>query len=224
MAVELREVTLEATYRRVLEGASARLAPGRVHAITGRVGCGKSVLMGCLAGLLAPRAGEVRCLGLPASSRELVRRTGLLLEQEEPYPRETVRRYLSRHAERLGLAWRPLRDAARDLVGALAPYAIWPRSLRHLSYGERRAAAIVRALLGSPDLILLDEPLACLDPAARRHLTAVLCERAAAGATVVVATHCPEPLEAAGATLWRLESDRLEPVRSGGAPGPEAAP
>ncbi len=207
MAVELDHLTLAAGGRPLLDGVTLRLAAGGVHGIAGRIGSGKSALIACLAGLLRPTGGTVHTLDAPPNARPLSGRVGILLQEEEPYPKQRVSDYLKGYAKTIGLSGSSPLTAAADQVRDLSPTPLWSTRLDRLSPGQRRVVAIVRARLGEPELLLLDDPFDRLDPVAQTHLTTHLATVAAAGRTVVVASNCLAPL-AACATTCRVVRDR----------------
>lgn len=163
--------------------------PGRVTALMGRNGAGKSTLLGCLAGLLRPTSGTVTVDGVdPArtSPRGLVGHVGMV-----PQDARTLLYHSSIRAE-CAAADRDVdvpdgtsRALLQRLAGAL-PEEMHPRDL---SEGGRVLLALAVILAGQPQVLLLDEPTRGLDYGAKLRLGQVLREEAAAGRTVVVATH-----------------------------------
>ena len=207
MAVDLDHLTLAAGGHTLLDDVTLRLAAGTVHGIAGRNGSGKSALIACLAGLLEPAGGAVRTLGAPPGGRALHGRLSILFQEEEPYPEQRVSDYLKWYAKTIGAAGANHLDGAAELLRHLNPTPLWSAPLRRLSPGERRAVAIARALLGAPELLLLDDPFDRLDGVGRDRLATHLATVAAAGRTVVVASNCLPPL-AASATTCRVIRDR----------------
>ncbi|MEU1983124.1 zinc ABC transporter ATP-binding protein AztA [Nocardia sp. NPDC019395] len=171
----------------VLSEVTAILPGGRVTALMGPNGSGKSTLLAVLAGILAPTAGSV---SRPGGSRP-----ALVVQQQAIPPTlpitagETVA--MGRWAQR-GL-WRRLTRADRTVVAdCLARMDIADLSERRLdtlSGGQRQRVLLARALAQQSDLLLLDEPSIGLDTAAQEAIGAAVREAAAAGITVVHATH-----------------------------------
>ncbi|MEV8596599.1 ABC transporter ATP-binding protein [Streptomyces sp. NPDC052012] len=173
-----------------LRDCSFRLPAGRVCAVVGPNGAGKSTLLALAAGLLAPTEGTVAVLGTdPASARP---RVGFVDQAKPLYPQLTVAETL-----RMGADLNPGRwdaDTARRVVagGDLDP----SRRIRALSGGQRTRVALALALGKRPELLLLDEPMADLDPLARHELMGVLMGQAAAhGTTIVLSSHVVAELE-----------------------------
>ncbi|MFI2509172.1 ABC transporter ATP-binding protein [Streptomyces sp. NPDC018972] len=173
-----------------LRDCSFRLPAGRVCAVVGPNGAGKSTLLAITAGLLAPTDGTIAVLGTdPASARP---RVGFVDQDKPLYPQLTVAETL-----RMGADLNPGRwdaDTAQRIVagGDLDPR----RRIRSLSGGQRTRVALALALAKRPELLLLDEPMADLDPLARHELMGVLMGQAAAhGTTIVMSSHVVAELE-----------------------------
>lgn len=177
--------------RPALRDCSFRVPAGRVCALAGLNGAGKSTLLALAAGLLRPTEGTLRVLGgAPADVRERIAHVA----QEKPlYPQLTVDETL-----RLGRELNPDRwDAtlAERIVTAGGGIDFNAR-IRTLSGGQRTRVALALALGKRPELMLLDEPMADLDPLARHRLTAALMTEAADhGTTIVISSHILSELE-----------------------------
>jgi ABC-type lipoprotein export system ATPase subunit len=219
---ELRQVvkaygTGDAT-RVVFENLSHRIAAGSFVVVVGRSGTGKTTFLHLLAGLERPSAGDIVLLelsltGLDRSQLALIRRRHVSLVTQEP----GLVPYLSA-AENLmlGLQLRAERSVRRESVDeALAAVGLDER-LKHrassLSAGERQRVAVARALLADAELVLVDEPTACLDRENGR-LVGQLLARAAyeKGVAVVCATHDPALIELADEVI-QLGARRRRPA------------
>ena len=193
------------TRRQVLDGFSARFAPGRLTALSGRSGSGKSTILRLLAGLELPDSGEVRVDGeSPAAGsradRARLRRRALALVTQEP----SLVDFLSATENvALGLALRGAQteDAEARAESWLAELGLGERArqrVHRLSAGERQRVALARALAAAPPLLLVDEPTARLDEANAAAIGELLASAAREhGTTIVCATH--EPLLIAAA-------------------------
>lgn len=153
---------------RALDGMSFELPQGATCAILGHNGAGKTTTIRALLGLLAVDTGTVRVLGLDpvAAGRAVRSRVGVLLDHDGLYDRMSAIDNLDYHARIHGLD-RATRAARIEDV--LRLFALWDRRRQHvrtLSTGMRKKLAIARALLHRPELLLLDEPFAGLDPVA----------------------------------------------------------
>ncbi|MEV4680855.1 ABC transporter ATP-binding protein [Streptomyces kurssanovii] len=177
--------------RRALHDCSFRIPAGRVCALAGPNGAGKSTLLALAAGLLRPTEGALRVLGgTPSGARA---RTAYVAQDKPLYPQLTVGETL-----RVGRELNPGRwdaTAAERIVeedGGLDPRA----RIRSLSGGQRTRVALALALGKRPELMLLDEPMADLDPLARHRLMAALMTEAADhGTTIVISSHILSELE-----------------------------
>jgi heme exporter protein A len=174
---------------RVLHDISLSLTAGEVLAVAGPNGAGKSTLLRVLAGLMRPTAGEVRVLGHPltADAAETRRAIGLLSHQTLLYDDLTLLENLTFAARLYGLA--DPGAAAREALEAAGLTARADDSPRRLSRGLLQRAAIARAVLHRPRLLLLDEPFTALDAASAERLRAALAARRGEGLGRVVVAH-----------------------------------
>lgn len=173
-----------------LRECSFRLPVGRVCAVVGPNGAGKSTLLAHAAGLLAPTEGSLTVLGThPAAARE---RIAYVAQSKPLYPQLTVADTL-----RLGHELNQARWDASVAARIVAKGDLDPRSrVRSLSGGQRTRVALALALGKRPELLLLDEPMADLDPLARHELMGTLMAEAAEhGTTVVMSSHVVADLE-----------------------------
>jgi len=170
-----------------VDGVSLTVEPGTHLLLAGANGAGKTTILRLLAGLAEPSAGLVRLDGEdPRRSPDRRRRLGLLSHQTQLYDDLTARENLRFFARIYGVPARSA-DLALDRAG-LAPSA--DTRVGTLSRGMQQRAALARATLHDPEVLLLDEPFTGLDAAASRAVTADLGERAlSAAASTVVVTH-----------------------------------
>ena len=171
--------------KRVLPSISLRVRRGAVTALLGPSGSGKTTLIRAIVGVQIVHGGEVRVLGHPAGVPELRRRVAYVTQAPSVYADLTVRenlayfaRVLSAPPERIEevIATVDLRDQVDQVAGTL-------------SGGERSRASLAVALLGDPELLVLDEPTVGLDPVLRQGLWDTFHALAARGATLLVSTH-----------------------------------
>lgn len=183
-ALEVVGLTHSFGRQRVLDYCSFTVPVGAVTALVGRNGAGKSTLLRAASGLLRPDDGEVRVFGEPVGDGSLPR-IGYVAQAAPLYPMLTVAQTLD-----LGARLNPRWDAgyARQLTdGAALPGAA---RVGMLAPGHRSRLALVMALAKRPDLLLLDEPLAPLDPVARTEaLGMLMADVAERGTTVVLSSH-----------------------------------
>jgi molybdopterin-binding protein len=192
------------------------LAPGRVHVVVGPNGAGKTTLLRIIGGIERPDAGEVRVLGRdiwrsPRDEALAVRRR-LGFAAQRPYLfRSTVRRNVEYPLRVRGVGRDERARRAREAMEDLGVLAFAERSARTLSAGEQVRVSIARAIVAEPELLLLDEPLASIDPEARPFIEMLVLDLASRGGTVVVATHVLERAYRLSADVVRLEAGRLAP-------------
>jgi ABC-2 type transport system ATP-binding protein len=173
-------VTVRYGHRLALDRVSFRAEPGQVSAVVGGDGAGRSTLLRCLAGALAPTAGQVR---RPAPGR-----TGYLPAGSGTYPDLTVTENLAFRAGVYRLPPAQARARGAELLdrAGLAPAA--GRLAGRLSGGMRQKLGVIAALLPRPDLLVLDEPTTGVDPVSRSDLWWLFARAAADGVAVVLAT------------------------------------
>lgn len=182
--------------RDVLRDVSLAFGPGRLAALLGENGSGKSTMLKVLAGLLAPSRGDVRLEETPLARvprRAAARLVGYLPQGFEPFfPATALDVVLLGRTPFLGAFATPSRrdvDLARAALEEVDASGLEERDVRSLSGGERQRVYLARVLAGEPRVLLLDEPTASLDPRHRLLVLDVLRRRAAAGASCVFSTH-----------------------------------
>ncbi len=169
-------------------GLDLDLRPGELVAVVGPSGSGKSTLLHLLAGWGRPAAGTIERVG--------VNRIGWVFQNPHGVPGRTaldhvVLPLLARGTSRAGAE-----AEAETILGRFGLAGVAARRFRHLSGGEAQRLMLARAAASAPDLLLVDEPTAQLDPATARTVNEVLAGIAADDVTVVVATHDPDTRDA----------------------------
>jgi heme exporter protein A len=205
-AVALEGVGRAYGERVVLRDVSLALAPGETLAVFGANGAGKTTLLRILAGLLRPHAGRALVLGaaLPREGWKVRGRVGLLGHEPLLHHDLTARENLRFHARLHGVAFERI-DALLDQVG-LSLRADEP--VRELSRGMVQRVAACRAVLHEPEVLLLDEPTANLDPAAADALEPLVGR--SSGRTRVVTSHDPARGLAEADVVLGLRGGRAE--------------
>src|SRR5580704_5615979 len=191
----------------VLKGVDLTIPAGTVLGLVGTNGEGKSTLIKCLLGLLKPTGGEMRVFGedpwdLSASTKA---RIGYVPQEPALLPWMTVRQQLAYTG-----AFFPSWDTnfAADLVSRWG--LPWDERVGPLSLGQRQKVSIVLALAHRPKLLILDEPVASLDPVARRQFLESLMQATEAGEqTVLFSTHITSDLERIASHLAMLKGGRI---------------
>jgi ABC-2 type transport system ATP-binding protein len=211
MSVRVQELVVAYRRTRVLDGLSLDLGPG-VHGLLGPNGAGKTTLVRVLATVLRAQSGQVELLGHDVAEREprteLRRRLGYLPQTLGYFPGFTVREFVEY------MAWLKEVPAARvpaAVDDAIARVDLSDRSgsrMKTLSGGMLRRAGIAQAIVNDPDLLLLDEPTAGLDPEQRVGFRALLRELGRQS-TVLVSTHLVEDVASACTGVVLLDAGRL---------------
>jgi heme exporter protein A len=203
-AIELRGLIRRFGERTVLRDVSLQVPGGSTLAVLGRNGAGKSTLLRILATLLRPHAGEVRVFGEPLPRRGFaVRgRLGLLAHDPLLYRDLSGRENLGYHARLHGVGFARVEELL-ELVG-MRERADEP--VRLLSRGMVQRLAVCRTVLHTPGLLLLDEPLANLDPSAVELVTPLIGRDC--GATRVLTSHDPRAALAEADLVLGLEGGR----------------
>jgi ABC-2 type transport system ATP-binding protein len=184
-AVEVRDLRVKRGGKVVLPAVSLEIPVGSVTGLLGPSGCGKTTLLRAIVGVQRVESGEVRVLGDPAGTPVQRRRVAYVTQAPSVYADLTVRENLRYFAEILGA------EASR--IDAVAGTVVLTQHLgtrvASLSGGERSRASLAVALLGKPELLILDEPTVSLDPVLRRELWQTFHRLAGDGATLLVASH-----------------------------------
>jgi len=201
-AVEVDGLVVVRGRREVLRGLTFAIHAGEVTGLLGPSGCGKTTLMRSLVGVQRITSGGVRVLGQPAGSAGLRDRVGYVTQDPSVYDDLTVTENLSFFARVLGVD-RAEVDRCTDAVD-LRSHA--DQVVSRLSGGQRSRVSLAVALLGDPELLVLDEPTVGLDPVLRQELWGLFHRIAAAGAAVLVSSHVMDEAE---------RCDRLMLMREG---------
>ena len=191
VAVEVRGLRVQRGGKVVLPGVSLEIPGGSVTGLLGPSGCGKTTLLRAIVGVQRIESGEVLVLGDPAGTPLQRRRVAYVTQAPSVYLDLTVRENLRYFAQLLGA------DAARINVVAEAVGLTQHLATRvgSLSGGERSRASLAVALLGKPQLLVLDEPTVGLDPVLRRELWQMFHRLADEGATLLISSHVMDEAE-----------------------------
>ncbi|MGE5048991.1 MAG: ABC transporter ATP-binding protein, partial [Deltaproteobacteria bacterium] len=150
-----------------LRGVSIRVEPGECYGLAGPNGAGKTTLIRILLGLSLPDDGEVRVFGQRPDDPEVRRRIGFVPEAAELSPQASPRRLVRRFALLRGLELREAEPQGIAQLERLGMSELLERPAGKLSKGEKQRTLLALALMGSPDLLILDEPTDGLDPMGR---------------------------------------------------------
>ena len=211
MNVELTGIHRSFGKNNAVDGVSLELGPG-VFGLLGPNGAGKTSLLRMLATALPPSSGEIRLLERdprrPAARREIRRRLGYLPQNLGYYPSFTVAEFLEYFALLKEIPSSAVPKAVAMAVEHLDLGAKAKAKLRTLSGGMLRRVGIAQAIVNDPDLLLLDEPTAGLDPEQRVQFRALL-RSLGETATVIVSTHLVEDVAAACSEVALMSSGKI---------------
>ncbi|WP_448810657.1 ABC transporter ATP-binding protein [Agromyces bauzanensis] len=184
-AIVVRDLYVRRARIPVLHGLSLTVPSGLVVGLLGPSGSGKTSLMRSIVGVQVVDSGSIEVLGRPAGSATLRKRVAYVTQDPSVYDDATVRQNLSYYRRVLGA---PASDVDRAIertdLGSVAD-----RLAGSLSGGQRGRVSLAAALLGSPEVLVLDEPTVGLDPVLRVELWGLFHELAAEGATLLVSSH-----------------------------------
>jgi ABC-2 type transport system ATP-binding protein len=201
-AVRVRDLCVDRGGRRVLDRIALDVPAGALTALAGPSGCGKTTLMRAIVGVQIVASGEVTVLGAPAGTPALRRRVGYVTQAASVYDDLTVAENLAYFRVVAGAG----RDAPAAVLATVGLTRLAGQVVRTLSGGERARVSLAVALLGDPDLLVLDEPTVGLDPVLREELWGAFRRLAASGRALLVSTHVMEEA---------TECDRLVLLREG---------
>lgn len=205
--------------RRALANVSLSIGHGTITALVGPNGAGKTTLLNCIAALALPAAGRVLVDGIDVHEAPRVAhaRMGYLADFFGLYGELSVKRCLAYRARALGI---PAAQRAHAIERAAERLGLADRLKDRagtLSRGLRQRLAIAQAIIHEPPLILLDEPAAGLDPAARLSLSAIFRELQANGMTLVVSSHILAELQDYSTHMLVIDDGRVVEHRAVGA-------
>jgi len=211
-AVQL--VGVEKTYGLVrpspaLRGVSLRIARGECYGLAGRNGAGKTTLIKVMLGLIAPDAGEARVFGVRPDRPEIRRHVGFVPEAAELPRGASPLQLVKRWARLRGLPVQAALAQGEANLRRLGMGELLHRQAHRFSKGEKQRTLVALALLGEPDLLVLDEPTDGLDPLGRALVRKVILEECAAGRTVFINSHLLSETERVCTRVGILHEGRL---------------
>jgi ABC-2 type transport system ATP-binding protein len=201
-AIAIKNLCVRRGDKLVIPDLSLDVRRGVVTGLLGPSGSGKSTLIRSIVGVQIVEAGQVSVLGLPAGTPDLRRRVGYVTQAPSVYGDLTVRENLQYFAHVLGVS----ADRIDEVIALVSLQEQADQLVQTESGGERSRVSLATALLGDPDMLVLDEPTVGLDPVLRRSLWETFHGLAAQGTTLLVSTHVMDEAE---------RSDELVLMRDG---------
>lgn len=200
-AIEARKLTVIRGHSEVLHGVSCMVKAGTVTGLIGPSGSGKTTLMRSIVGVQKLNGGTLEVLGTPAGSANLRSRIGYVTQEPAVYDDLTVEQNLRYFAAIVRA------DAAnvKKVIAAVQLSRQRRQLVGSLSGGQRARVSLAVALLGDPELLVLDEPTVGLDPILRDELWTLFAELAAQGRTLLVSSHVMDEAERCGDLILMRE-------------------
>jgi len=213
----LRVVDLSKTFRsgfarrrlRGIEGVSFSVGRGEVYALLGHNGAGKTTTIGCLLDLVRPDRGEVTLLGRDHRDRRSRAGVGYLPERPYFFDYLTGRELLEFYCDLLDVPRRRRRDRIDGVLRQTGILTDAGRRLGKYSKGMLQRLGLAQALLGDPELLVLDEPMSGLDPLGRLEVRTLLRELKAQGRTIILSSHIVPDVEQLADAVGILREGRL---------------
>jgi ABC-2 type transport system ATP-binding protein len=184
-AIDIRELRVRRGGKLVLPGVSLEVQRGRVTGLLGPSGSGKTTVLRSIVGVQKVESGSVTVLGLPAGTPALRHRVAYVTQAPSVYADLTVEENLRYFARLL----RAPRERIAEVIGLVGLAGQTRQVSGTLSGGEFSRASLAVALLGEPQLLVLDEPTVDVDPILRREIWKTFYELAGQGATLLVSSH-----------------------------------
>ena len=212
--IEVSHLSKSYGSRPAVQDLSFTVPDGQIYGLLGPNGAGKSTIMNILTGYLAPTEGEVKVAGfrLPEQAQQAKACVGYLPEQPPLYPEMTVQEYLDFAAELKGIKKKAERkEQVLRAARRTGLEDVLPRLIRSLSKGYRQRVGIAQALLGAPQLIILDEPTVGLDPAQVIEIRRLIQELGKTH-TVILSSHILSEVQAVCSQVLILSKGHLVAV------------
>ena len=208
--IEVSHLTKQYGNHLAVDDVSFTVADGQICGLLGPNGAGKSTIMNILTGYLSATSGQVTVAGHPLSEEADAAKAcvGYLPEQPPLYPEMTVQEYLTFAAELKGVKKAERKEQVCRAARRTGLEAVLPRLIRSLSKGYKQRVGIAQALLGSPRLIILDEPTVGLDPAQVIEIRKLIRELGRAH-TVILSSHILSEVQAVCQQILILSKGHL---------------
>ena len=188
-AIRVSRLRVVRAGRVVIPGLTVDVARGQVVGLLGPSGCGKTTLMRSIVGVQVVAGGDIEVLGRPAGDPDLRHRVGYLTQSPSVFADLTVKENLQYFAAVVGVPRAVLRAELARVVELVDLAAQFSSRVDGLSGGQVCRVSLAVALLGTPELLVLDEPTVGLDPVLRRDLWAIFHRLAAQKVTLLVSSH-----------------------------------
>lgn len=207
MIIVLDHVTKKIGNNLVLDNVSMTMESGNIYGLKGRNGSGKTMLMRCLCGLIYSTSGAIKIDGKVLGNDLLIPSSvGALIEAPAFLPEYSGMKNLRFLADLQG------KISDEEIAKTIADVGLQPedpRPFRKYSLGMKQRLGIAAALLGSPDLIILDEPMNAIDESGKPHIRELFLQQRNSGRLVILADHDNNELEACSDVVFELNQGKL---------------
>jgi ABC-type multidrug transport system ATPase subunit len=194
-AIRLQNVVKRFGVKTAVDGVSLKVPIGSVYGLIGPNGAGKTTTFSMLAGYLTPTSGSVEVLGFaPTAVDELRGRLGVLPQDAILPPNDKVGEFLQHMARLQDIPAQRAETSAREVLAEVEGKDWWGQKCSSLSHGMAKRVALAQALLGEPEVVLLDEPTAGLDPRVAYDVRQIIKSRKGR-ATIIISSHNLQELE-----------------------------
>ena len=192
-AIEIKGLTKNFGQKQALKGLDMTVPKGAIYGFIGENGSGKSTTEKLICGLILPSGGQIKSFGKDYMNAEVKAKMGVLIESPGCFPGLTVWDNMKLQAANLGI-----KNADTEIIKMLKTVRMEGAAgnkYKNCSLGMKQRIGIAMALLGNPELLVLDEPINGLDADGMRIMREVLCELASNGVTIVISSHILGELE-----------------------------
>ncbi|MCX4268158.1 MAG: ABC transporter ATP-binding protein [Lachnospiraceae bacterium] len=186
LAVETTSLTKQYKDKAAVKQLNLKVQEGEIYGFIGRNGAGKSTTLKMISGLITPTEGEIKLFGKPINDPIIRRRIGVLIESTGFYPNLTAKQNMIMKAKLMGLTDYSSVEHVLQITGLIN---IEKKQIKHFSMGMKQRLGIALALLGNPDLLILDEPINGLDPEGIRELRQLILQLHEKGKTILLSSH-----------------------------------
>jgi ABC-2 type transport system ATP-binding protein len=205
-AIEIEDLHVVRGGRSVIDGLDLHVAAGSVTGLLGPSGCGKSTLMRAIVGVQVIQSGQVMVLGEPGGTPQLRRRVGYVTQAPSVYGDLSISENLRYFAAVVGVR----QERVGEVIYTVGLAGREQQIVGSLSGGERSRVSLASALLGKPELLVLDEPTVGLDPVLRAELWRTFHDLASTGSTLLISSHVMDEASECDALLLMRDGALLE--------------
>ena len=208
--IEVQHLTKRYGFHTAVDDLSFTAEPGKIYGFLGPNGAGKSTTMNMMTGYLAPSEGTILYDGtdIQKEPEKAKKKIGYLPETAPVYMDMTVREYLHFAAELKRIRRQEREEAVRNALDVAGLWEVPDRLIRNLSKGYRQRVGLSQALLGNPDILILDEPASGLDPEQQKEMFDSL-RALRKDHTIILSSHILSDIRATADVIWILKEGKL---------------